>query len=219
MTITQAVCLVGGRGTRLGPLTDTLPKPMLKVGGLPFLDYILHEARRFGLTQLMLLTGYKSDEFAHYNGMRLGSLSVEVVAEPEPAGTAGALVHAASRLAPSFFLLNGDSFFDFNWLALAEGYDDDCIMRAALATGIRGDRYGRVDMVDGRIKGFFPKGESDLPINAGIYLARRTILEHIRKLPCSLESEVLPKAGSPDTRLTVRSSISASPTTLPVHRT
>lgn len=192
MTVSQAVCLVGGRGTRLGSLTDSLPKPMLKVGGLPFLDYILHEARRFGLARMLLLTGYKSGEFARYDGLRLGSLSVEVVTEPDPAGTAGALAHAANRLDPRFFLLNGDSFFDFNWLALAEGNNDDWIMRAALATGVRGDRYGRVDMADGRIRGFFPKGESDLPINAGIYLARRTILEHVRKLPCSLESDVLP---------------------------
>ena len=58
MTVTQAVCLVGGRGTRLGSLTDELPKPMLDVGGRPFLDYIVHEARRFGLTELLLLTGY-----------------------------------------------------------------------------------------------------------------------------------------------------------------
>ncbi len=49
MTVTQAVCLVGGRGTRLGALTEQTPKPMLAVGGKPFLDYIVHEARRFGL--------------------------------------------------------------------------------------------------------------------------------------------------------------------------
>ena len=50
MTVTQAVCLVGGRGTRLGALTDSTPKPLLEVGGRPFLDYLVHEARRFGLT-------------------------------------------------------------------------------------------------------------------------------------------------------------------------
>ena len=48
MTVTQAVCLVGGRGTRLGTLTDNAPKPLLPVGGRPFLDYLVHEARRFG---------------------------------------------------------------------------------------------------------------------------------------------------------------------------
>lgn len=192
MTVKQAVCLVGGRGTRLGALTDRLPKPVLEVGGRPFLDYILHEARRFGLERMLLLTGYKSGEFAAYHGRRLGNLTIEVVVESEPAGTAGALRHAAAQLDDSFFLLNGDSYFDCNWLALAEGTDDDWIMRAALASGIRGDRYGRVDVDDGLIRGFFPKGESALPINAGIYLVRRHVLEHIRKVPCSLENDVLP---------------------------
>ena len=69
MTVTQAVCLVGGRGTRLGALTDQPPKPMLAVGGRPFLDYIVHEARRFGLGQLLLLTGYRSEAIeARYAG-------------------------------------------------------------------------------------------------------------------------------------------------------
>ena len=54
MTIRQAVILVGGRGTRLGTLTDTTPKPLLEVGGRPFLDYLVHEARRFGLERLLL---------------------------------------------------------------------------------------------------------------------------------------------------------------------
>ncbi|TMJ23351.1 MAG: histidinol phosphate phosphatase, partial [Alphaproteobacteria bacterium] len=120
MTVTQAVCLVGGRGTRLGALTDSTPKPLLEVGGRPFLDYLVHEARRFGLTRLLLLSGYQSGEIERrYAGRRFGQLAVEVVAEPEPAGTAGALVTAADRLDEAFFLLNGDSYFDFNWLSLA----------------------------------------------------------------------------------------------------
>ena len=60
MTIRQAVTLVGGRGTRLGMLTNDTPKPLLEVGGRPFLDYLVHEARRFGLQRLLMLTGYKS---------------------------------------------------------------------------------------------------------------------------------------------------------------
>src|SRR5690348_18408462 len=82
MTVTQAVCLVGGRGTRLGTLTDSTPKPLLEVGGRPFLDYLVHEARRFGLTRLTLLSGYQSGEIErHYDGKRFGQLTVEVVPE------------------------------------------------------------------------------------------------------------------------------------------
>ncbi len=197
MTVTQAVCLVGGRGTRLGTLTDSLPKPLLEVGGRPFLDYLVHEARRFGLTRLTLLSGYQSGEIErHYDGQRFGQLAVEVVPEPEPAGTAGALVNAASRLEETFFLLNGDSYFDFNWLALATA-EGDWTMHAALASGIEGSRYGRVQLDGPRVRGFQEKGQGnstgDEPINAGIYLVKRKVLELIKRVPCSLERDVLPR--------------------------
>ncbi len=194
MTVAQVVCLVGGRGTRLGALTDRTPKPLLPVGGRPFLDYIVHEARRFGLERLLLLSGYRSQEIAdRYHGQRFGQLMVEVVVEPQPAGTAGALANAADRLDETFFLLNGDSFFDCNWLNLAHGAERrDWTMRATLASGIEGSRYGRVEMAGDRVTGFRPEGASTQPINAGIYLVRRTVLEDIRTIPCSLEREVLP---------------------------
>jgi D,D-heptose 1,7-bisphosphate phosphatase len=189
----QVVCLVGGRGSRLGPLTDSLPKPLLPVGGHPFLDYLIGDARRFGFNQLLLLAGYNSDAFVRYSGRRDGGLAIEVVAEPAPAGTAGALLSAAALLQPTFFLINGDSFFDFNWLSLVPALErDDWTMHAALAHGVRGGRYGRVELAGERISRFLPKGESDLPINAGIYLVRRRLLERIRSVPCSLENDILP---------------------------
>jgi D-glycero-D-manno-heptose 1,7-bisphosphate phosphatase len=194
MTVTQAVCLVGGRGTRLGPLTDQAPKPLLAVGGRPFLDYLVHEARRFGLQQLLLLTGYRSAAIeARYAGKKFGQLSVEVVVEPEPAGTAGALANAAHYLNDLFFMLNGDSYFDFNWLALAPALrNPGWKLHLALATGIEGSRYGRVDLRDGFIRGFRPEGPSGQPINAGIYLVRKALLGDIKTSPCSLEREVMP---------------------------
>lgn len=192
MTVTQAVCLVGGRGTRLGALTDSTPKPLLEVGGRPFLDYLVHEARRFGLTRLTLLSGYQTGEIERrYHGQRFGQLTVEVVPEPEPAGTAGALVNAADRLDDAFFMLNGDSYFDFNWLSLATA-KGDWTMHAALASGIEGSRYGRVQLDDGKVRGFRAEGASDEPINAGIYLVKRRLLDFIKAVPCSLEREILP---------------------------
>jgi D-glycero-D-manno-heptose 1,7-bisphosphate phosphatase len=195
MTVTQAVCLVGGRGTRLGALTAETPKPMLPVGGKPFLDYIVHEARRFGLLKLLFLTGYRSEAIeARYAGKRFGQLEVEVVVEPSPAGTAGALLGAADKLDQSFFMMNGDSFFDFNWLSLAPALQrhDPWKMHAALASGIEGSRYGRVDLHDGQIRGFKPEGPAGQPINAGVYLVRKSVLGDIKTSPCSLEREIMP---------------------------
>jgi D-glycero-D-manno-heptose 1,7-bisphosphate phosphatase len=181
---------------RLGALTDSTPKPLLEVAGRPFLDYLVHEARRFGLTRLTLLSGYQSGGIERqYDGKSFGQLTVEVVPEPEPAGTAGALVNAAGKLDETFFLLNGDSYFDFNWLSLATA-NGDWTIHAALASGIEGSRYGRVRLDQGRVRGFQEKGQGsstgDEPINAGIYLAKRKVLDLIEAVPCSLEREVLP---------------------------
>ncbi len=171
---------------------------MLEVGGRPFLDYIVHEARRFGLRQLLLLTGYKSHSIEErYHGARFGELEVRVVAEPVPAGTAGALINAAGQLNDTFFLLNGDSYFNLNWLALVPSLGQgDWDLHAALASGIAGSRYGRVDLAGGRIRGFRPEGTSTQPINAGIYLVRRTLLDEIKAVPCSLERDVLPSLAA-----------------------
>jgi D,D-heptose 1,7-bisphosphate phosphatase len=198
MTPRQVVCLVGGRGSRLGSLTDSVAKPLLPVGGRPFLDYLIHEARRFGFERLLLLAGYNSDEFVHrYAGRRDGDLAIEVAVEAAPAGTAGALLIAAPLLDQEFYLINGDSFFDFNWLNLVHAPNDDhWTMHVALARGISGDRYGRVESHGGRITKFLPKGESALPINAGIYLARRRLLDRIRTTPCSLENDILPSLAA-----------------------
>lgn len=198
MTVRQVVCLVGGRGTRLGPLTETIPKPLLEVGGRPFLDYLIDEANRFGLERLLLLAGHNAGEVVrHYAGRVVGGLSVDVIVETAPAGTAGALANAAAALDPVFFLTNGDSFFGFNWLALVSALDrDDWTVHLALARGVRGGRYGRVETRGERISRFRPKAESDLPINAGVYLVRRRILDRIREIPCSLENDVLPPLAS-----------------------
>lgn len=198
MTVRQVVCLVGGLGTRLGPLTRNTPKPLLSVGGRPFLDYLIDEAARFGLERLLLLAGHGAGEVVrHYAGRVVGGLSIDVIVEETPLGTAGALANAAAALDPVFFLTNGDSFFGFNWLALVPALErDDWTMHLALARGVGGGRYGRVETRGNRISRFLPKGESDLPINAGIYLVRRRILERIQGVPCSLENDVLPSLAS-----------------------
>ena len=194
MNVEQVVFLVGGLGSRLGHLTANAAKPTLEVAGKPFVENLIHEARRFGLRRVLLLCGYRAAEIAAaYDEMSIDELEIRVAIEQSPAGTAGALALAADRLDEIFFLANGDSFFDFNWLSLVPALErDDWTMHVALAEGVHGDRYGRVELSGDRISRFLPRGESDLPINAGLYLVRRRVLEKIRNVPCSLENDVLP---------------------------
>ena len=117
----QAVILVGGLGTRLGERTKTTPKPMLPVGGRPFLDTLIDEIARYdAFEEILLLAGHKAESIqARYDGTVRGRARLAVSLEQAPLGTAGALVHAAGLLQERFLLLNGNSFFDFNILDLA----------------------------------------------------------------------------------------------------
>lgn len=194
MTVEQAVFLVGGLGTRLKALTAGTAKPVLEVGGRPFLNHLLDEAGRHGCRRALLLCAYRAaDLAAFYRGRSVRGMPVDIVVEDQPAGTAGALANAAGRLDDTFFLANGDSLFDFNWLGLACAPLGDRLVRMALAGGVDGERYGRVALDGQRVVEFVPSGPSDRPINAGVYLMRRDVLGHIGQAPCSLERDVLPE--------------------------
>ncbi len=88
MTVDQVVFLVGGTGSRLGALTAETPKPVLPVGGRPFLDYLLDEASRYGFARCLLLCGYRADSIQKaYDGRSIRGMRVETAIEVEPAGT------------------------------------------------------------------------------------------------------------------------------------
>lgn len=190
--VAQAVFLVGGLGSRLGDLTRDRPKPMLDVGGRPFLDYLVENARRHGLDRIVLLSGYRSEIVeAHF----AGDPNVTIIREPAPAGTGGALARAADRLDEQFFLFNGDTLFDFNLLTLVPSFDG--IARLALRAEAPGRRSGWVALDGERVCAFHgPQTGPGGPVNAGVYLMSRKILEHLGSAPVSLEADVFPQLAA-----------------------
>jgi len=190
----QAVILVGGLGTRLGERTKTTPKPMLPVGGRPFLDTLIDEIARYdAFDEILLLAGHKAESIlARYDGTVRGRARLAVSLEHAPLGTAGALLHAAGRLQERFLLLNGDSFFDFNILDLAARANAG-LVHMALRADVVGDRFGRVVLDGDHIRAFIAPGQGATgPVNAGVYVVDRSILARASHLPASLEHDVFP---------------------------
>lgn len=190
----QAVILVGGLGTRLGERTKTLPKPMLPVGGRPFLDTLIDEIARYDVfDEVLLLAGHKSEVIqSHYEGATRGRARITVALEPAPLGTAGALVFAKDLLQERFLLLNGDSFFDFNILDLAARAGTS-LVHMALRADVTGDRYGRVLLDGDRVRSFIAPGQGATgPVNAGVYVVDRSIISRAGALPASLEQDIFP---------------------------
>jgi MurNAc alpha-1-phosphate uridylyltransferase len=107
----QVVILAGGLGTRLRPITETVPKPMVPVAGQPFLRWQLEDLKLQGYTRVLLLVAYLGEVVEKHfgDGHALG-LEIQYAYEPEPLGTGGALKNGLAKLENDFILLNGDSF-------------------------------------------------------------------------------------------------------------
>src|SRR5437016_1181322 len=88
----QAVILAGGRGTRLGPLTNVVPKPMVRIGGVPYLEHQLRLLKQQSVTDIVLLTGYLGDQVEdHFGDGSDFGLRIRYSREPYPMGTGGGL--------------------------------------------------------------------------------------------------------------------------------
>lgn len=195
--VTQALFLVGGKGTRLGALSANTPKPMQEIApGVRFLDLLLENAARMGFSDLVLLAGHLGDKVeAAYHGQRVGEATIRVVRESQPMGTGGALAQAADALAERFVLLNGDSFFDINLRALTAAPLPEGGGRLALRMVDDTARYGSVQLEGTKISAFIEKNP-DLTgpglINGGIYYLDRAMVNRIGA-PSSIESDVFPE--------------------------
>jgi D-glycero-D-manno-heptose 1,7-bisphosphate phosphatase len=196
----QAVILCGGLGTRLGPLTARCPKPLLPVGGRPFLEILIFELVRQGVRRVLLLAAFEAgqvQDFARGLPERLPHpVQISVVSEAQPAGTSGALWQARDQLDERFLLLNGDSWFDILLadVATAQLARPGLLGALALRPVPDGSRYGCVQLSDGILTGFEERGAARGPalINGGVYCFDRGVLQYL--VPDgSLERDVLPR--------------------------
>lgn len=195
MSVRQCVILVGGLGSRLGDLTRETPKPMLPVAGRPFLDHLLAKASRHGFTQVLLLAGHGApiieQHFAKSElGIRLG-LNIAIAVEPTLLGTGGALAHARDRLDDAFLLVNGDTWFDFDWRVLAgrDAYPVSMALRAVTPA----DRYETVVIEAGKVTRMLPR-DPQLDrglINGGVIRLTRDVVPTTVEV-FSLERDLLP---------------------------
>lgn len=194
--VTQALVLAGGRGTRLGALTESCPKPLLPVAGRPFLAYLIARLARLGIDDVILSTGYQAPLVRRTlpEGRTLG-VNLRHCVETEPAGTGGAVRLASSLLAERFLVLNGDTLFDADVQSLARMLDDHPTAEAAVALREVDDagRYGRVTLDRGLIQAFAEKsGDGRGLINGGIYCLRRSALAGLPPGASSLERDFFP---------------------------
>lgn len=195
----DAVVLVGGKGTRLRPLTLSAPKPMLPTAGVPFLTHLLSRVRAIGVTHVVFGTSYMADVFADHfgDGSELG-MELEYLVEDVPLDTAGGIRNVASALRePDVLVFNSDILSGVDLAAVVDTHrkhNADVTLHLVKVPDPR--RFGCVPTdADGRVTAFLEKTENPPTdqINAGCYVFRREVIERIPTgRPVSVERETFP---------------------------
>jgi NDP-sugar pyrophosphorylase family protein len=205
--------LAGGLGTRLAGVLPDLPKALAPVGGQPFLELLLDRLAAVGFDRVVLLLGVRHQAILDFLGERTrrragrGDLRIDTSIEARPLGTAGALgnARAFAHGEGAFFVLNGDTYVDFDprgMVARHRASGAAVTMAAIEQPDCR--RFGRLDVTaDGFLRRFEEKADSTGAgwVNAGVYLMQPEVLGDIPDdRPTSLESDVFPRLLSAGAR-------------------
>jgi len=199
MTPMKAVVLVGGEGTRLRPITETLPKPLVPLVDRPSLDHVLDHLAGHGVHEVVLSSSYLEETFHAFIQARRGDPSITWITETEPLGTGGAIVNALEAFDADdpFFALNGDILTDLDLTEMLARHRDRGAMATIALTHVEDARpYGLVPMnAEGRVLEFREKPSELMPgdINAGTYVLDPAALEGwTRGENVSIERQIFP---------------------------
>jgi mannose-1-phosphate guanylyltransferase len=197
----QALILAGGEGTRLRPLTTTVPKPVIPLVDRPFIAFMLDWLRSHGIDDIVMSCGHLASGVRNVlgDGAAYG-IKLRYVEEPRPMGTGGALKYAESLLAERFLMLNGDVLTDIDLTAQIAQHERTGAQATLALTPVEDpSNYGLVRTADGgEVTEFVEKPAPDQidtrNISAGAYVLERSVLDLLEEdQPASIERDVFPR--------------------------
>lgn len=176
-----AVIMAGGLGTRLHPLTQTTPKPMLPIGGQPLIEIIIRNLVAQGFTRIYLSVNYMAEVFkAHFGDGSAYGADIRYVEESSRLGTAGALALLPDRPPGPFLVMNGDLLTSVNFRNLIAFHHE---ARGVCTMCVRDYRiqipYGVVETEGAQVTGISEKPQKSYFVNAGIYVIEPSLLDRI----------------------------------------
>ncbi|WP_041960444.1 nucleotidyltransferase family protein [Sulfurospirillum arsenophilum] len=179
----KVILMVGGLGTRLRPLTENTPKPMLMVGHKPILQTIVEKFAEYGFVDIVMCVNYKSNIIQEYFGDgSLFGVNIEYVFEEKRMGTAGALSLLKEIPSEPFFVMNGDLLTNVNFEHLFHYH----LSNNAIATMCVREYdfqvpYGVVNIENGKIMSIKEKPVQKFFVSAGIYMLNPEVVKHVSK--------------------------------------
>jgi mannose-1-phosphate guanylyltransferase len=170
----KAIILAGGRGKRLRPITDYVPKPLIPIKNIPIIEWQLRYLKKFGIDEVIICTGYKQEMIENHLNMKNIGIKIKYSIEKTPLGTGGAIKKAGKMINDeSFFVINGDTITNIDLKKLAT--KKNAIAAIELRT-----KYGILETEGNKIMAFKEKKEiSDTWMNAGIYHLEKEILKSL----------------------------------------
>jgi len=177
----QAVIMAGGLGTRLRPLTEDLPKPMLPVGGKPLMELLIEQLRQVGIRRVNVTTHYKPEKISdHFGDGSSFGVELNYVNEDKPLGTGGALGLIDTPTEP-ILVINGDILTQVDFRAmLAYHQEQRAVMTIAVRQYDIKIPYGVIECEGSRVCALKEKPQMHFLVNAGVYLLEPIVYEFIR---------------------------------------
>jgi len=170
----KAIILAGGRGKRLRPITDYVPKPLVPIKNIPIIDWQIKYLKKYGVNEVIICTGHKTKMIENYLGIKNTGVKIKFSIEKSPLGTGGAIKKAGKMInEKSFFVINGDVITNIDLTELAK--KPNSIASIELRT-----KFGILETNGNKISEFKEKKVIlDLWMNAGIYHLQKEILKDL----------------------------------------
>ena len=194
----KAIILAGGRGKRLRPITDYVPKPLIPIKNIPIIEWQIKYLKKFGISEVIICSGYKTEMIENYLKNKKLGIKITFSIENKPLGTGGAIKKAVKKIKDkSFLVINGDIITNIDLRKLFK--KDNSIAAIQLRT-----KFGILQTVDDKIIKFDEKKEiSDLWMNAGIYHLNKDTVKELPNVG-DIEKTLFPKFAKKEKLFTIK---------------
>ena len=194
----KAVILAGGRGKRLRPITDYVPKPLIPIKNIPIIEWQIKYLKKFGISEVIICSGYKTEMIENYLNNKKMGVKIIFSIENKPLGTGGAIKKAGKKIKDnSFLVINGDVITNIDLKKLLK--KENSIAAIQLKT-----KFGILQTDEDKIIKFDEKKEiPNLWMNAGIYHLNREIIKELPNVG-DIEKTLFPNYAKKEKLFTVK---------------
>jgi NDP-sugar pyrophosphorylase family protein len=190
------VILAGGKGTRLKKKLNGLPKPLVKINNIHFLDYLLFKISKFFFANIYIISGYRGSFIkTKYHNKTINLTPIKVIKEKKLKGTGGALFEIKKLVKNDFFLINADTIFDINFYDLIKNFNKKkyigCIALVKSKTYQENKKLNSL-FIKKNTQLYLINSKKSNYMNGGVYFFKKNFLEYIKNKKSSLENDILP---------------------------